>query len=430
MPSVPQMDDDDPHRLSILPAIVRHHLDDASTQHTTRKFLVSAPHLNLRLLRRHDDRLAAHLDGVAVAGDDKHTICEVALQSGGAGAAFVTTVQALEDRDRAFLQKLLTLCDTDLSRRSGMLAAFGWIERSQLQGVVRELLLSTSTFERFAGVAACSMHRVDPGLGPARRLEDPDPLVRARAYRAAGELGMREFVSRLGSATRDEDPACQFWAAWSAVLLGDRRDGLEFLRAAALQDGPFRSRAFALALLTMSEQVGHAYLRPLAQDPALLRWLVKGVGIVGDPTYVPWLLRYMEDDRLARLAGESFTLITGLDLSRPPFERARPDNFESGPNDDPADENVAMDEDEGLPWSDVRQVQAWWNQNGGRFAAGVRHFMGAPVKREHCIDVLTNGYQRQRIAAAHHLCLLSPGQTLFEWRAPAWRQQRLLAQMS
>jgi uncharacterized protein (TIGR02270 family) len=424
------MDGDAPRRLSILPSIVRHHVDDASTQHTTRKVLVSAPHLNLRLLRRHDDRLAAHLDGIAVAGDDKRPICEAALQEGGAGAAFVATVLALEGRDGALLQELLTLGDTDLNRRSRILAAFGWTERSQLQGVVRQLLLSTSTFERFVGVAACSMHRVDPGLGPARRLEDPDPLVRARAYRAAGELGMREFLSRLGSATRDADPMCQFWAAWSAVLLGDRQDALDLLQSRALQDGAFRARAFTLALSAMSGQMGHEYLRPLAQDPALLRWLVKGVGIVGDPTYIPWLLGHMADDRLARLAGESFTLITGLDLSRPPFERARPDNFESGPNDDPADENVAMDEDEGLPWSDVGQVQAWWNQNGGRFTAGVRHFMGEPITREHCIDVLRNGYQRQRIAAAHHLCLLNPGQALFEWRAPAWRQQRLLAQTS
>jgi uncharacterized protein (TIGR02270 family) len=180
----------------------------------------------------------------------------------------------------------------------------------------------------------------------------------------------------------------------------------------------------------MPERAGHEYLRPLAQDPTLLQWLIRGVGIVGDPTYIPWLLGHMAEARLARLAGESFTFITGLDLSRPPFERARPNDFESGPTDDPADENVALDEDEGLPWSEVGRVQAWWNQNGGRFATGVRHFMGAPVTREHCIEVLKTGYQRQRIAAAYHLCMLNPGQTLFEWRAPAWRQQRLLAGMT
>jgi hypothetical protein len=46
-----------------------------------------------------------------------------------------------------------------------------------------------------------------------------------------------------------------------------------------------------------------------------------------------------------------------------------------------------------------------------------------------CIDVLKNGYQRQRILAAHYLCLLDPGTPLFNTSAPAWRQQRLLARM-
>jgi hypothetical protein len=55
--------------------------------------------------------------------------------------------------------------------------------------------------------------------------------------------------------------------------------------------------------------------------------------------------------------------------------------------------------------------------------------MGKPVTREHCIDVLKNGYQRQRILAAHYLCLLDPGTPLFNTSAPAWRQQRLLAAM-
>jgi uncharacterized protein (TIGR02270 family) len=138
----------------------------------------------------------------------------------------------------------------------------------------------------------------------------------------------------------------------------------------------------------------------------------------------------MGDDHLARVAGESFTMITGLDLSCAPFERPRPDGFESGPTDDPLDENVALDEDEGLPWYDMSQVRAWWDQNGERLSPGVRHFLGCPISKRHCVHILKNGNQRQRILAAHYLCLLNPGTVLFNTSAPAWRQQRLLNQMS
>jgi uncharacterized protein (TIGR02270 family) len=413
-----------------IPAIVEQHLEEAATLQMIRAVLIGAPHLNLKQLQRLDGRLAAHIDGLVVANADAVPACEASLESLDPGKSFAVAILALHRRDNTLLQRAFNLAESDDQCRDGLLAAFGWAEQPQLQGTVRELLISTASLARLVGVAACSMHRVDPALGPARRLEEPDLLVRARAYRAAGELGKREFVSRLATCARDEDSVCQFWAAWSAVLLGDRQNALELLGSLALQDGPFRARAFTLALLAMSPATGHQYLRPLSQDPAWLRWLLKGVGIVGDPIYVPWLLRHMADDPLARVAGESFTLITGLDLSRPPFERARPDNFESGPTDDPADENVAMDEDEGLPWTDLAQVKTWWDQNGGRLATGVRHFLGQPVTQGHCIDVLKTGYQRQRIAAAIYLSLLNPGTPLFEWRAPAWRQQRLLAAMT
>ena len=86
-----------------------------------------------------------------------------------------------------------------------------------------------------------------------------------------------------------------------------------------------------------------------------------------------------------------------------------------------------MDPDDGLPWPDATLCQRWWEANANRFTAGTRFFMGQQVSRAHCIDVLKNGYQRQRILAAHYLCLLTPGTPLFNTSAPAWRQERLLA---
>jgi uncharacterized protein (TIGR02270 family) len=174
----------------------------------------------------------------------------------------------------------------------------------------------------------------------------------------------------------------------------------------------------------------HELLSVLAQDPARQRRLIQGSGIAGDFVYVPWLIKHMADDKTARLAGEAFSTITGADLEKLRLDRGRPEDFESGPNDDPADPNVDMDEDDGLPWPDPGRIQNWWAANESRFQKGTRYFMGAPVTREHCIDVLKNGYQRQRILAAHYLCLLEPGTPLFNTSAPAWRQQRLLAKMT
>jgi len=134
----------------------------------------------------------------------------------------------------------------------------------------------------------------------------------------------------------------------------------------------------------------------------------------------------MDEPALARLAGESFSLITGLDLAYLDLERNPPEGVDFGPNDDPEDDNVAMDEDDSLPWPDPARIAAWWQAHGNSFVAGGRYFMGEPPSTAHALKVLREGFQRQRSAAALYLCLLQPGTALFNTAAPAWRQQRLL----
>lgn len=414
-------------RLRIVPAIVRQHIEDAAVIYATRNALTSAPQVKLLHLGRFDERLAAHLDALDIAGDEAKPMCDAALEVATPGAMFVATTRALQTRDSEWLRRLLALAESVAECRDGLLFAFIWMEREQLQGVVAELLKSELSFNRLVGIAACAMHRVDPGLISARRFEDPDARVRAHAYRAAGELGCREFVSRFASCD-DESPDVSFWAAWAAVMLGDRRRALDALGSASMWEGPFGAEAFRLAMLAATVSAGHARLRWLSQNSALTRQLVQGAGWVGDPVYAPWLIKHMTDDSLARLAGESFSLITGADLTALDLERKSPENFDAGPNDNPDDNNVEMDADEGLPWPDVERVTQWWNDNGGRFQSGQRHFLGSAVTRAGCIEVLRSGFQRQRLLAAYHLCLLDPGTPLFEWRAPAWRQALALAQ--
>jgi uncharacterized protein (TIGR02270 family) len=260
-------------------------------------------------------------------------------------------------------------------------------------------------------------------------LRDTDATVRAGALRLAGEVGCDEVVPACAAALKDSNQECRFWAAWSLVLLGQRGTALGALTGIATTSGGHRRRAFRLTLQALQAGTAHELLRRLAADAAQLRWLIQGSGFAGDPTYVPWLIDHMREADTACLAGEAFAVMTGADFSKEQLERPQPENFESGPNDDPDDPNVDMDPDDGLPWPDPDKIEKWWAANASKFQKGKRYFMGAPVTREHCIDVLKNGYQRQRILAAHYLCLLEPGTPLFNTSAPAWRQHRLLAKM-
>jgi uncharacterized protein (TIGR02270 family) len=410
-------------------AIVHQHVEEAASLYAIRSVLAQAPHVKLPKLAGFDERLAAHLEGLQIAAAVAEPMCAGALETGGARAVFVATMRALESRDLTWLQHLLAISETLPGCRRGLISAFGWTEKAQLRGIVPGLLGSASAFARLVGVAACAVHRVDPGLIAVRCFEDESPLVRARAWRTAGEIGKREWVS-TAAAVRDDDPECQFWAAWSAVLLGDRHNALEVIAGIAAVPGPFRSRAFQLVLQARTPQSAQGWLAALGQEPGNLRWLIRGAGLAGDSRYAAWLIGQMADNKTARLAGEALNLVTGLDIAWHNLDRPRPVDFEPVPNDDPNDPNVAMDEDDGLPWPDQKLIQAWWNANSHRFQPGVRYFMGEPLNRENCLRVLKEGFQRQRIAAALYLSLLNPGTPLFEWRAPAWRQQRQLATMT
>jgi uncharacterized protein (TIGR02270 family) len=412
-----------------VPAVVHQHAEDAVVLRNTRRVLVSAPHAKLHHLRRLDDRLAAHLDGLVVAGNDAAVLTMAALERPGLGEAFTATVGAIEGRDVAHLDKLLAIAEAVPDSRPGLISAFGWVSAATLRGVTKPLLDSPNAFHRQVGLAACAMHQVDPGAVLAAALKDPDTGLRARALRVAGACGQVDLLHACLNAMADADARCAFEAARAAALLGDRVAAVAALHAIALVPGPWRPRALGLALKLQTPAAAHAGLKALSQDPASVRLLIRAIGVAGDPHYIPWLIQQMHDPKLTRLAGESFSSITGLDLADLDLDRKPPENFDPGPNDDPDDSNVAMDEYDSLPWPDVEKIAAWWHANGHRFAAGTRYFMGEPPSPSHCLTVLKTGFQRQRIAAAEYLCLMKPGTPLFNTAAPAWRQQRLLAQM-
>ncbi|MBS0172637.1 MAG: TIGR02270 family protein [Nitrospira sp.] len=411
-------------------AVVRQHAEEAAQLRHVRSVLVAAPHVKLHHLRRLDDRIAAHLDGLAVAGEFGSELCDAGLESPGTGEVFCVAVRALGGRQVDGLDKVLAIAVVLPNLLTGLVSALGWVSAPDLKGIVGGLLASSDLFKQRIGVTACALHRVDPGAVLAGLIESAEPTLRARALRCAGEVGRVDLLPALVSAIKDEDPECRFRAAQSAVLLGDRGAALALLRQTTFQPGPFRLPALALALFASDAASASELVKQVASQREDVRLLIRAVGFAADTARIPWLIGLMADNKLARVVGESFSFITGADLAWLDLERKPPEDFESGPNDNPEDEDVSMDEDDGLPWPDQAKVQAWWAANSHRFEPGVRYFMGAPPTWEHCLQVLKDGYQRQRIAAAHYLCLLRPGTPLFNCAAPAWRQKRLLERMS
>jgi uncharacterized protein (TIGR02270 family) len=295
-----------------------------------------------------------------------------------------------------------------------------------LRGWTAPLLKSEQPLARWLGMTACTVHRVDPGAVLAASMAAPQPLLRQTALRAAGKLGRVDLLPAVLALLGSEDAPTRAAAAWAAVMLGDGRDGAQALQALATAKEHTALEALQLSLLAANPEAARALVRRLAGDGAPLRTTIRAAAWAGDVQAVPWLIKQMATDAQARLAGEAFSFITGADLALLDLERKDAVDAPGGPSDDPADADVALDEDESLPWPDVARVQAWWEAHRASMPPAQRCFMGAAASAEHCAEVLRTGGQRQRHAAALLLALMKPGTALFNVAAPAWRQQRAL----
>jgi uncharacterized protein (TIGR02270 family) len=421
----------------IVHVVVQQHAEESALLRHVRSVLVRAPHVRLLQLGRLDERIAAHLDGLAVAGRHGMAYCMAALERPGAGEVFALTVRAIEARDSKILRHALALVEAIPDAFRGVASALGWVSAGELQGVVRELLVSEEPAQRALGLTACRMHGVDPGPSLLGGLRDERPELRAAALRAAAELGRLDLLPQIRDSITDDNPELVFWAAWAACLLGDRQASLQVLSVAATSNAgmvQWADRSLAMAMLAAPfEQAGEIARRlskaaQQSADVGMQRRLVRALGLLGDARFVPWLIERMADPVLTRLAGESFSWITGVDLARSDLETLQAPALPEHPSDDPDDDDVSLDEDESLPWPDIAKVRAWWDQQSGLQEAasnGQRLFCGEAAAAS-ATRVLREGTQRVRALAALWQCVLQPGNKLFQIAAPTARQRRWL----
>jgi uncharacterized protein (TIGR02270 family) len=413
----------------VIESIVEQHADEAAFLWRHRSVFLNAPHITLHQLFAHDERIDAHLDGLRIAGERGWQACASRLAAEDPGAMFSCMLLAIESGDSSRVDRLLTLAEAVPALQGALTSAFGWASAGFLKGRVVELLDSPSPFRRRVGIASGAMHRIDVGKPLDKSMEDQDRDLRARALRAAGELGRRERLDACLRAINDPDLPCAFWAAWSALLLGNRREALAGLMRFGTSNEWFASKALHLALQAMDVQHAREMLMAISRAGVKPRVVIAGAGVVGDPAYIPSFIKQMRDAGTSRVAADAFCRITGADLVDLNLTAQRPGPIAGVPESDADDDLMEGDPDEDVPWPAWEKIQRWWTRNEERFPQGDRYFGGQRVSAKHCKRVLGERVQRQRTAAALYLSLLAPGTVLFPTSAPARRQRRWLQQM-
>ena len=403
-----------------IPVVIEQHAEEAAFLWLIRSGAIGAPHYSLADLARLDGRVEAHLDGLRIAGEHGWSCCLQALGADEpAGEVFAASVLAFEAGVPERIAQILKAAAKAPGLHRPVISALAWLPPDRARAHAEKLFASTDPLHRRIAVAAWAIHGQDPGAPLVAATRDADPGVLARAIRALGELGRAEISVLAASRMTHEDASVRFAGAWSAALLGKYPNAIVALQKIAETEPARARRAADLALRRMDPKAGAAWLAKL-----LPRLAVIGAGVVGDPALVPGLFERMKDPKLARAAGEAFSMITGADLAFEDLDGNAPEGFEAGPTEDPKDDNVELDPEENLPWPKLEAVAKWWEGRRAGMRSGTRHLCGKPIEAAWVQKVLRHGKQSQRAAAALELAILIPAKPLFEVRAPGYRQQR------
>ena len=350
-----------------------------------------------------ENRMEGNLQGLLSVGDIGWHACVEQLQFEEAGEVFVASVIALRSRDAVRIKMVCELALSSPEMLKGLISALGWIELDIAKFWMQRFLTVTDPAYKTLGLAICSVRRIFPDKYLLAILQDPatsgQASLHARALRLIGELKRWELIPALNAAMDADEPTVCFWANWSAALLGNPA-AIKNLKPWVLENTELSEPAIKLVFSALSVNDARVWIAEMVKNPEMNRATIKAIAVLGDPQAIPWLIQLMANKDLARLSGWAFSQITGVDLEKTNLITEQTDEIETGPNDDPDDENISMDEDEDYTWPDKNKVTRLWQVHSRILQPGHRYFQGQEITKQLLDSIYVNANQQQKELAA------------------------------
>ncbi len=407
-----------------IPSVVLQHADNAAALALDRFYVWHSPNYDLSDLQHLESRLEGNIDGLVIAGADNWPFYEKHLAAEEYGEVFTIALLEILLKNNEIFHVAFDQAGTDQCLLNAIADAFVWLTWNNVSDHLQRLYEVQDVRMQYVALAAFEGHRRLDDTILLDALRSSNDLMQESALRAVGELGKTELVSYLKAFLTSETEALRFAANWSLARLGDSR-GIEAVKP-FLVHPRYGESALQLVVLQKDEHDTVDVLRDLYQEKATRRLAIYGMGLLGNPKAVAPLIELMSEQALARVAGEAFCLITGIDLEQADLDQDAPADFEAGPDENPGDDDVAMDPDEDLPWPNPDLIARWWQHNQARFLPTRRYLLGGEVSLSQWQYALARGRQKYREFAALAIAIHQPGQAMFNVRAPAIRQKRLL----
>ncbi|WP_198420869.1 hypothetical protein [Massilia atriviolacea] len=419
----------DPVPFPIIAPLVRRHAEDAAFYWSQHDGSASSPHLTLAELGRFSAMLAAHLEGLAVAGSDGWAQALAALERWKKpGEAFVCTCLALQAGNAAQLDELMAHVRArpdELLR--GVISAFGWVPHAQAAAIIYAWSAPTSDPIRQAVALRASAllgAAATPSLAQplALFLDSPDEHVRAAACRVAAAASAGDSLHDAALRAGLQDPSLAVRAE-AAIALGGRpplraNDDAEDAMVAAealwqcvivqvklhnAATGWYRKQALRrlqrwVQLLARLIPIGNPNLAALINFmPA--RVALRFIAYHGDSAHLPYVIAQMRDPATARYAGWVWQTITGVGLRASALVLPEP----HAGSDTPELGDARQDADLGLPVPDADAIAG---HSSVRLAEGQQYLQGQVLNPVRALSLLKHAVQAERGIAAQYLLAL------------------------
>ncbi|WP_164010452.1 TIGR02270 family protein [Pyxidicoccus trucidator] len=400
--------------------VVEEHLDEASWQWLQRGRSLLAPDYDLTETAVVEERLMAHVDGLVAAGSDAvEAILAPALVPDDPSRVAAAALALLEGGEAGWLLEL-GLGDPEL--RPLLRAPLALAACPDLDARLGALL-STDVPAILADVVGTLAAR---GALPSHRvgsfLQHEDARVRDSALEGAIAAPRQEFRRPLlGLLGAGASIPCA--ALMDAGLVHGLREAWVACARAVEAWEPEALVLWALGggvkdVARLVELLGQAPLR------APVLW---ALGFSGRVEAADACLTWMEDPKVAALAGEAFGAITGLRLEGD-FSVARDEDSEASEEDDPEADLTLRPEDD-LPLPRAQAVAAWWRSARPGFESGRRYLRGRPLDAAVLMEALAVEPMRRRHVLARELALRTRGACRVQTRARVGLQRAMLQQV-
>lgn len=419
----------------ILADVIEEHLEETGFLWGQRQAALDSRDYVLAELAELEERLAAHVDGLLVGGEEAWGLAGPRLTGDDAGEVFAAAFLALQSGLEPRLDWVMTVFrEVDGEGMQGIYDSLCHTSFAGVDDLLLPLLRAEDVMRQALAADILSFRRYPVPLYFLEPLSKSDyPEISAIAIRAMGRLRDTKALDAVNEMilSQGAEPFVANEAWRTGLLLGS--DLVAPQCRLALQHNT-EMAGDALIMLAINGDVRDLPLLAAAlREGKLARKAAMALGTLGAQGGIAPLIGCLADPELGRLAGESFCRITGIDLERAGLARetvAEAAVPAGADQDEDDDDDYVADKDEDLPFPDPEKIKEFWAKQEKVFSRETRYRYGRPYAREVLADVLLQGALPERHNAALELAVLCPGRPLLETRAMAGLQMKMSGQLT